>query len=182
MPPTCFCLLTDAVPAMCAHAHGGVWLVGGWLQMADELTLNFVVGLGSTAIIFYGVMLQGRWVRGWMGGWVRGWMGGWPWQLKDGSLKGGRTRARAPVPASAEGMRMHQGPCRMRAYAGRPIRMMASCGTPSSSCWQAPHKAQSMQRAHGCGLVVMQIVQIGLPLPQPARRPPGSLGAQGQSI
>lgn len=28
--------------------------------MADELTLNFLVGLASTAIIFYGVQLQGR--------------------------------------------------------------------------------------------------------------------------
>lgn len=35
-------------------------------KMADELTLNFIVGLGSTAIIFYGVMLEGSFAYFWL--------------------------------------------------------------------------------------------------------------------
>lgn len=37
-----------------------------WAPCADELSLNFAVGLGSTAIIFYGVQLRGEFVYFWL--------------------------------------------------------------------------------------------------------------------
>ncbi|GIM04796.1 hypothetical protein Vretimale_9300 [Volvox reticuliferus] len=48
--------------------HDGLYRPATYLlfKMLDELSLNFAVGLGSTAIIFYGVQLRGLFVYFWL--------------------------------------------------------------------------------------------------------------------
>ncbi|GLI60770.1 hypothetical protein VaNZ11_003002 [Volvox africanus] len=48
--------------------HDGLYRPATYLlfKMLDELSLNFVVGLGSTAILFYGVQLRGEFVYFWL--------------------------------------------------------------------------------------------------------------------
>lgn len=48
--------------------HDGLYRPVTYLifKMVDELSLNFLVGLGSTAISFYGVQLRGSFVYFWL--------------------------------------------------------------------------------------------------------------------